>query len=111
MAEADTEMPRSRSTFIQSERARRASPRALTAPASWMAPPNSSSFSVSVVLPASGCEMMANVRRRAVSCPVEVMKVSELWSRGAQFELEDDGVLAAVGGLIVPAADADLFET
>jgi len=27
------------------------------------APPNSSSFSVSVVLPASGCEMMANVLR------------------------------------------------
>src|SRR5688572_26121082 len=56
-------MPRSRSTFIQSERARRWSPRAFTAPASWIAPPNSSSFSVRVVLPASGCEMMANVRR------------------------------------------------
>ena len=40
---------------------------ALTAPASWIAPPNSSSFSVSVVLPASGCEMMAKVRRRAIS--------------------------------------------
>ena len=61
-------MPRSRSTFIQSERARRGSPRALTAPASWMAPPNSSSFSVSVVLPASGCAMMAKVRRRE-TCP------------------------------------------
>jgi hypothetical protein len=58
-------MPRSRSTFIQSERARRCSPRAFTAPASWMAPPNSSSFSVSVVLPASGWEMIAKVRRRA----------------------------------------------
>jgi hypothetical protein len=34
-----TEMPRSRSTFIQSERAPPRSPRALTAPASWMAPP------------------------------------------------------------------------
>src|SRR3954453_20972161 len=32
-----------------------------------MAPPNSSSFSVSVVLPASGWEMMAKVRRRATS--------------------------------------------
>src|SRR5271154_6194123 len=30
-----------------------------------MAPPNSSIFSVSVVLPASGCEMIAKVRRRA----------------------------------------------
>ena len=32
-----------------------------------IAPPKSSSFSVSVVLPASGCEMIANVRRRAIS--------------------------------------------
>src|SRR5690348_8502069 len=32
-----------------------------------MAPPNSSSFSVSVVLPASGCEMIAKVRRRDTS--------------------------------------------
>jgi len=30
-----------------------------------MAPPNSSNFSVKVVLPASGCEMMAKVRRGA----------------------------------------------
>ena len=60
-------MPRSRSIAIQSERARRRSPRALTSPASWIAPPNSSSFSVKVVLPASGCEMIANVRRRAIS--------------------------------------------
>src|SRR5882724_5773249 len=59
-------MPRSRSTFIQSLRARRLSPRALTAPASWIAPPNKSSFSVSVVLPASGCAMIAKVRRFAI---------------------------------------------
>ena len=45
----------------------RRSPRALTSPASWIAPPNSSNFSVSVVLPASGCEMIANVRRRKIS--------------------------------------------
>src|SRR6056300_605685 len=32
-----------------------------------MAPPKSSSFSVSVVFPASGCEMMPKVRRRAIS--------------------------------------------
>ena len=60
-------MPRSRSTAIQSERTRRRSPRALTSPASWIAPPNSSNFSVSVVLPASGCEMIAKVRRRKIS--------------------------------------------
>jgi hypothetical protein len=69
ITEVVTEMPRCCSIFIQSERARRASPRALTAPATWMAPPNSSSFSVSVVLPASGCEMMANVRRRPAGWP------------------------------------------
>jgi hypothetical protein len=63
----ETEMPRSRSIAIQSERARRRSPRALTSPASWIAPPNSSNFSVSVVLPASGCEMIAKVRRRKIS--------------------------------------------
>jgi hypothetical protein len=67
MAEAETEMPRSFSIFMKSERVRRASPLARTWPAIWMAPPNSSSFSVSVVLPASGCEMIAKVRRRAIS--------------------------------------------
>ena len=65
-------MPRCCSIFIQSDRARRASPRAFTAPATWIAPPNSSSFSVSVVLPASGCEMMANVRRKPAGWPASV---------------------------------------
>src|ERR1700694_1973965 len=60
-------MPRARSIFIQSERVLRRSPLALTWPARVMAPPNSSNFSVSVVLPASGCEMMAKLRRRATS--------------------------------------------
>src|SRR6476660_6277032 len=67
MTEVTTEMPRSRSIFIQSERVLRRSPLALTWPARLMAPPNSSSFSVSVVLPASGCEMIAKVRRRDTS--------------------------------------------
>src|SRR4249919_3256637 len=62
-----TEMPRSFSSAIQSDVAWRAALRPLTLPAIWIAPPNSSSFSVSVVLPASGCEMIANVRRRAAS--------------------------------------------
>ena len=52
---------------IQSEVACFAALRDFTEPAIWIAPPNSSSFSVSVVLPASGWEMIANVRRRAVS--------------------------------------------
>ena len=60
-------MPRCFSTSIQSEVAWRELLRAFTVPASWIAPPKSRSFSVSVVLPASGCEMIANVRRVATS--------------------------------------------
>src|SRR4051812_40529560 len=67
MTEVTTEMPRSRSMAIQSERVERRSFLALTCPASWIAPPNSRSFSVNVVLPASGWEMMAKVRRRSTS--------------------------------------------
>ena len=67
MTEVTTEMPRSRSMLIQSERVRRRSPLARTLPASWMAPPARSRCSVSVVLPASGWEMIAKVRRRAIS--------------------------------------------
>ena len=67
MAEAETEMPRSFSICMKSDRVRRASPLARTWPAIWIAPPNSRNFSVSVVLPASGCEMIAKVRRRAIS--------------------------------------------
>src|SRR6266403_1486142 len=66
-------MPRCCSSRIQSEVAWRAALRPLTVPAIWMAPPNSSSFSVNVVLPASGCEMIANVRRRAISWDKSVM--------------------------------------
>src|SRR5579871_146343 len=76
MTEAVTEMPRSRSIAIQSERARRCSPRARTAPAIWMAPPNSNSFSVSVVLPASGCEMMAKVRRSSIAEAMSLILIS-----------------------------------
>ena len=60
-------MPRSFSSSSQSAVTARADLRALTVPASAIAPPNSSSFSVSVVLPASGWEMIAKVRRRAIS--------------------------------------------
>src|SRR5580704_13079842 len=67
MTEVTTEIPRSRSIAIQSERVDRRSRLALTCPASWIAPPNSRSFSVKVVLPASGWEMIAKVRRRPTS--------------------------------------------
>src|SRR5262245_28896856 len=67
MTEVTTEIPRSRSIAIQSERVERRSRLALTCPARLIAPPNSSNFSVSVVFPASGWEMIANVRRRSTS--------------------------------------------
>ena len=46
------------------------------AAASATRPPNSNTFSVMVVLPASGWEIIANVRRRAVSCRRSVMAVT-----------------------------------
>jgi len=52
---------------IQSDFACWLEPRPFTVPAVWIACPNSSTFSVMVVLPASGCEMIANVRRFATS--------------------------------------------
>src|SRR5438552_5292682 len=108
-----TEMPRSRSIVIQSERARRRSPRALTAPAIWMAPPNSSSFSVRVVLPASGCEMIAKVRRRPISAARPLMGQGTSGRRGlegAQGELEHGRILAAAERLVVAAPGAGLPE-
>ena len=62
MTEVATEMPRCRSISMKSDVAPFLILLLLTAPATWIAPPKSSSFSVRVVLPASGCEMMANVR-------------------------------------------------
>src|SRR6185437_11596213 len=44
-----------------------------------MAPPNSRSFSVSVVLPASGCEMIAKVRRRATSAASGERGACSVW--------------------------------
>src|SRR3569833_896656 len=46
-----------------------------------MAPPKSSSFSVRVVLPASGWEMIANVRRRLISVEISSIAIS---GKGAQ---------------------------
>ena len=65
MTDEVMEIPRSCSMLIQSEVA--CGPfLPLTLPATAMALPSSSSFSVIVVFPASGCEMMAKVRRRAI---------------------------------------------
>jgi len=80
MTEVVTDMPRSCSIAIQSDVAWRSDFRAFTVPASWMAFPNSRSFSVMVVLPASGCEMIAKVRRaltsRANAAGLRVMTTS-----------------------------------
>ncbi len=67
ITELATEMPRCFSISIQSLVAWRVALRAFTLPAMWIAPAKRRSFSVRVVLPASGCEMIAKVRRRAVS--------------------------------------------
>src|SRR5579863_8084449 len=67
ITEEVTEIPRCCSKRIQSEVAWRVALRPLTVPAICMAPPNNRSFSVKVVLPASGWEMMANVLRRLIS--------------------------------------------
>mmetsp|Transcript_4132 Transcript_4132/g.14265 ORF Transcript_4132/g.14265 Transcript_4132/m.14265 type:complete len:328 (-) Transcript_4132:2-985(-) len=63
----EMEMPRCCSSSMKSEVALRCSPLALTAPACEIAPPYSRSFSVSVVLPASGWLMIARLRRRSTS--------------------------------------------
>ena len=60
-------MPRWRSNSIQSLVVERWSLREVTLPASCTAPPYKRNFSVNVVLPASGWEMIANVRRRPTS--------------------------------------------
>src|SRR5512138_1840795 len=75
ITELATEMPRCFSISIQSLVAWRDALRAFTEPAIWIAPENNSSFSVSVVLPASGCEMMAKVRRRRTSVAMSDMGV------------------------------------
>jgi hypothetical protein len=67
MTDVATEIPRCFSISIQSDVAVFLILLLFTAPAIWIAPPKSSNFSVKVVLPASGCDMMANVRRLDIS--------------------------------------------
>src|SRR5690606_21320876 len=63
MTDEVMEMPRCCSISIQSERVERTPDLPRTAPADWIAPAAANRRSVSVVLPASGCEMIAKVRR------------------------------------------------
>src|ERR1700738_3205708 len=74
-------MPRCCSKRIQSEVAWRVALRPLTVPAIWMAPPNSSSFSVTGVLPASGWEIIANVLRRLISLDISVSVTNQILER------------------------------
>ena len=62
-----TEIPLSFSISIQSDTACFAVAFPFTLPAWLMAPPYSRNFSVRVVFPASGWEMMAKVRRLLIS--------------------------------------------
>src|SRR5277367_3479156 len=73
MTDVVMEIPRCFSISIQSDVAWRSDLRDFTVPATEMALPISSSFSVMVVLPASGWEMMAKVRRFATSAALLVM--------------------------------------
>src|SRR6266436_2754875 len=97
-------MPRSCSIFIQSDLARRASPRALTRPAAWIAPPNNSRCSVKVVLPASGWEMIAEVRRRAASLAGVL-----LMARGLAAPARSRKYHAILGHANQDESHADLF--
>src|SRR5215207_6751055 len=100
MTDEATEMPRCFSISIQSEVAWREALRPFTAPAIWIAPENSSSFSVSVVLPASGCEMMAKVRRRRVSAAKgEADKEGSEMGNGRLETAVSDSALSHVGVL------------
>ena len=92
-------MPRCFSISIQSEVTLRCSPLAFTAPACWIAPPYSNSFSVRVVLPASGWEMIAKLRRLATASARDKPAASSL-------ELMPEAGPAAAG-----PEDAGLGET
>src|SRR5690606_13134131 len=74
---------------IQSDVAWRSDLRDFTVPAMEMALPISSSFSVMVVLPASGWEMMAKVRRFATSAAWWVMgnRLAGESKKGADYSL------------------------
>src|ERR1035437_2518021 len=67
MTEVATEIPRWRSISIKSLVAYFLILLLFTAPAVWIAPPNKRNFSVKVVFPASGWEIIAKVLRFFIS--------------------------------------------
>ena len=78
--EVATDIPRWRSISIKSLVAPFFILLLFTAPASCMAPPKRSSFSVKVVLPASGCDMIPKVRLRCIS----FKKLINVYANGLQ---------------------------
>src|ERR1700712_4801973 len=84
------EIPRCFSISIQSDVAWRSDLRDFTVPATEIALPISKSFSVMVVLPASGWEMMAKVRRFATSAACWVMgnRLRGDSKKGADYSLK-----------------------
>src|SRR5258706_10778619 len=113
------EIPRCCSSAIQSLVAWRAALRPFTEPASWIAPPNNSNFSVSVVLPASGCEMIAKVRRRAIASRTSA-SAGVAWAattaliaaiRSLDHAAHHNRVLTPVVSLVITATHPDLDES
>ena len=96
-----TEMPRWRSISMKSDVAPFLILLLLTAPATWMAPPKSSSFSVRVVLPASGWAMTAKVRRRVISS-CNVMYLFECFCRDPAQPVPATAVATASGRVCKP---------
>jgi hypothetical protein len=92
-------MPRSCSMLIQSEVAWGPF-LPFTLPATVIALPSSSSFSVIVVLPASGWEMMAKVRR----CPIAADMSCWFMLRGSSRRRAGRGVTAGRGARMIPIA-------
>src|SRR5882724_6149328 len=96
-------MPRFFSSSIQSDVVARWFLRAVTEPASCTAPPYNSNFSVNVVLPASGCEMIAKVRRREISSSIvsidgEKVVVAKNCGVESKLELPENGPLPKPAG-------------
>src|ERR1700720_3550837 len=75
-----------------------------------MAPPNSNSFSVKVVLPASGWEMMAKVRLLLISSANGPLDMWDLFHLRQQDSPQHCGILTARRRLIVSTPHAHLLE-
>ena len=89
ITDVDIEIPRACSIFIKSDTAAREDLFDLTAPAMCIAPPKRRSFSVIVVFPASGCEIIAKVRRFCISWLSSVIEKNNTRKIGIESMEED----------------------